>query len=76
VFYDAKRHTHTAQGPAVATVDDDLLWCDGGWPGSCHEHELLTLSEIGEVLDAPRLSPWSTAGFGAGQDPDFHRLPA
>jgi hypothetical protein len=43
VLYDAKRHTHTAQGVAVSTIHGDLLWCDGGWPGSCHEHELLTL---------------------------------
>jgi len=42
VLYDAKRHTHTAQGVAVSTIHGDLLWCDGGWPGSCHEHELLT----------------------------------
>jgi hypothetical protein len=24
---------------------------DGGWPGSCHEHELIELSGLGEVLD-------------------------
>ena len=35
VWYDAKRHAHTAQGLAVSTVWGDLLWCDGGWPGSC-----------------------------------------
>jgi hypothetical protein len=40
VLYDAKRHTHTAQGVAVSTIWGDLLWVDGGWPGSCHEHEL------------------------------------
>jgi DDE superfamily endonuclease len=28
------------------------LWCDGGWPGSCHEHELVTLSGLDEGLDA------------------------
>ena len=39
-LYDAKRHAHTAQGLAVSTIWGDLLWCDGGWPGSCHEHEL------------------------------------
>jgi hypothetical protein len=36
VLYDAKRHTHTAQGLAVSTTYGDLLYCDGGWPGSCH----------------------------------------
>ena len=51
VLYDAKRHTHTAQGLAVSTVYGDLLWCDGGWPGSCHEHELLALAGLGKVLD-------------------------
>jgi hypothetical protein len=40
VLYDAKRRTHTAQGVALSTIHGDLLWCDGGWPGSCHEHEL------------------------------------
>ena len=52
VLYDAKRHTHTAQGLAVSTVHGDLLWVDGGWPGSCHEQELLALSGLGGVLDA------------------------
>jgi hypothetical protein len=56
VLYDAKRHTHTAQGIAVTTVDGDLLWCDGGWPGSCHEHELLALSGVDRVLDAAEVT--------------------
>ena len=30
VLYDAKRHTHTAQGLAVSTVWGDLLWVEGG----------------------------------------------
>jgi hypothetical protein len=34
VLYDAKRHTHTAQGLAVSTIWGDLLWVDGGWPRS------------------------------------------
>jgi hypothetical protein len=29
VLYDAKRHTHTAQGVAVSTIWGDLLWMDG-----------------------------------------------
>jgi DDE superfamily endonuclease len=62
-LYDAKRHTHTAQGLAVTTVDGDLLWCDGGWPGSCHEHELLALSGIGEVLDATEVVTLVDRGF-------------
>jgi DDE superfamily endonuclease len=51
VLYDAKRHTHTAQGLAISTVWGDLLWCDGGWPGSCHEHELLAPAGLGGVLE-------------------------
>jgi hypothetical protein len=52
VLYDAKRHSHTAQGLALSAVHGDLLWLDGGWPGSCHEHELIELSGVGELLDA------------------------
>jgi hypothetical protein len=37
VLYDSQRHAHTAQGLAVSSIWGDLLWCDGGWPGSCHE---------------------------------------
>ena len=38
VLYDAKRHTPSAQGLG-AVHHGDLLWCDGGRPGSRHEHE-------------------------------------
>jgi DDE superfamily endonuclease len=51
VLYDAKRHAHTAQGLALSTVHGDLLWVDGGWPGSCHEQELVALSGLDGVLD-------------------------
>jgi hypothetical protein len=27
------------------------LWVDGGWPGSCHEQELVALSGLDGVLD-------------------------
>jgi hypothetical protein len=63
VLYDAKRHLHTAQGIAVATVHGDLLWCDGGWPGSCHEHELLVVSGIAQVLDATGVAALVDRGF-------------
>jgi hypothetical protein len=63
VWYDAKRHAHTAQGLAVSTVQGDLLWCDGGWPGSCHEHELVTLSGLDEVLDASGVASLLDRGF-------------
>jgi hypothetical protein len=51
VLYDAKRHAHTAQGLALSTVHGDLLLVDGGWPGSCHEQELVALSGLDGVLD-------------------------
>ncbi len=63
VLYDAKRHIHTAQGVAVSTIHGDLLWCDGGWPGSCHEQELLALSGVGGVLDAAGVATIIDRGF-------------
>jgi hypothetical protein len=55
-LYDAKRHTHTSQGVVVSTIHGDLLWCDGGWPGSCHEHES-RLRRITDTLnDVPGLA--------------------
>jgi len=63
VLYDAKRHTHTAQGLALSTIWGDLLWCDGGWPGSCHEQELVELAGLGEVLDAAGVASLLDRGF-------------
>jgi hypothetical protein len=63
VWYDTKRHAHTAQGLAVSTRPGDLLWCDGGWPGSCHEHELVTLPGLDEVLDASGVASLLDRGF-------------
>jgi hypothetical protein len=48
---------------AVSTIWGDLLWCDGGWPGSCHEHELVELSGLGEVLDAASVASLLDRGF-------------
>jgi DDE superfamily endonuclease len=59
----ARRHAHTAQGLAVSTIWGDLLWCDGGWPGSCHEYELVELSGLGEVLDAAGVATVLDRGF-------------
>jgi hypothetical protein len=58
VVYDAKRHAHIAQGLSVSTIWGDLLWCDGGWPGSCHEQELLALSGLDQVLEPPWSPAW------------------
>jgi len=63
VLYDARRHTHTAQGLAVSTIHGDLLWVDGGWPGSCHEQELLALSGLEGVLDDVEVVSLLDRGF-------------
>jgi DDE superfamily endonuclease len=63
VLYDVKRHAHTAQGLAVSTIHGDLLWVDGGWPGSCHGHELVELSGLGEVLDDGEVASLLDRGF-------------
>jgi hypothetical protein len=36
---------------------------DGGWPGSCHEHELIELAGLDQALDG---TP-STTGDGKGE---------
>ena len=58
VLYDAKRHTHTAQGLTVSTIWGDLLWVDGGWPGSCHEHELIKLAALDQAAAPLPVSLW------------------
>jgi DDE superfamily endonuclease len=63
VLDDAKRHAHTAQGLAISTIHGDLLWCDGGWPGSCHEHELLALAGLDHVLDDVEVPSLLDRGF-------------
>jgi hypothetical protein len=63
VLYDGKRHAHTAQGLAVSTIHGDLLWLDGGWPGCCHEHELLELSGLEGVLDGVEVASLLDRGF-------------
>jgi DDE superfamily endonuclease len=63
VLDDAKRRTHAAQGVALSTIHGDLLWCDGGWPASCHEHELLEVSGVRAVLDATGVTALVDRGF-------------
>ena len=63
VLYDAKRHANTAQGLAVSTIHGDLLWCDGGWPGSCHEHELIQLAGLEGALDGVEVDSLLDRGF-------------
>jgi hypothetical protein len=63
VLYDCKRHSHTAQALAVSTIHGDLLWVDGGWPGSCHEHELIQLAGLEGVLDGVEVASLLDRGF-------------
>ena len=63
VVDDAKRHAHTAQGLAISTIHGDLLWCDGGWPGSCHEHELIQLAGLEGMLDEVEVASLLDRGF-------------
>jgi hypothetical protein len=63
VLYDAKRHAHTAQGLALSTVHGDLLWVDGGWPGSCHEQELIKLAGLDNALDQVEVASLLDRGF-------------
>ena len=63
VLYDAKRHNHTAQGLAVSIIWGDLLWVDGGWPGCCHEHELISLAGLDRVLDDVKVASLLDRGF-------------
>ena len=63
VLYDAKRHSHTAQGLAISTIHGDLLWLDGGWPGSCHEHELIQLAGLQGLLDDVEVASLLDRGF-------------
>jgi hypothetical protein len=63
VLYDAKLHSHTAQGLAVSTIHGDLLWVDGGWPGSCHEHELIQLAGLDQLLVSVEVPSLLDRGF-------------
>ena len=62
MLYDAKRHTHTAQGLALSTVHGDLLWLDC-WPGSCHEQEALELAGLDNALDQVEVASLVDRGF-------------
>jgi hypothetical protein len=50
-------------GVALSTIHGDLRWGDGGWPGSCHEHELLEVWGVGAVLDAAGVTAPADRGF-------------
>jgi DDE superfamily endonuclease len=76
VLYDPKRHAHTAQGLSVSTVWGGLLWLDGGWPGSCHEHELLALAGLEGALDNVEVVSLLDRGFqGMAKDREHWHAP-
>ena len=56
----------------VSTIWGDLLWCDGGWPGSCHEHELLELAGLQGVLDTSGVASIVDRGFRGLAKPREH----
>ena len=72
VLYDAKRHTHTAQGVAISTIHGDLLWLAGGWPGGCHEQELLALAGPDDMLDRVEVTSLLDRGFRGVAKPCEH----
>jgi hypothetical protein len=72
LVYDAKRHTHTAQGLAVSTIWGDLLWVDGGWPGNCHEHERIQLAGLQGALDGVEVASLLDRGFCGMAKPRQH----
>jgi DDE superfamily endonuclease len=72
VLDDAKRHTHTAQGLALSTVHGDLLWVDGGWPGSCQDHELIRLAGLDNALDQVEVASLLDRGFRGMAKPRGH----
>jgi hypothetical protein len=47
----------------VSTIHGDLLWVDGGWPGSCHEHELIQLAGLDQLLDSVEVPSLLDRGF-------------
>jgi DDE superfamily endonuclease len=56
----------------VSTIWGDLLWVDGGWPGSCHEHELLALSGLAGALDQVEVASLLDRGFRGLARPREH----
>jgi hypothetical protein len=65
VLYDAKRHSHTAQGLAVSTIWGDLLWCDGAGRAAATSTSSSSCPALAECwTPAAPLACW-TGGFGA-----------
>ena len=69
VVYDAKRHTHTAQGLSVSTIWGDLLWCDGAGPAAATSTSSSSCRGLaGCWTPAASRACW-TGGFGAWPSP-------
>lgn len=62
-LYDVKRSAHTAQGFAICNSSGDLLWVDGGWPGSTPEPHMLTYSGVDTVLTNTGVLTLADRGF-------------
>jgi hypothetical protein len=60
------------EGLAISTIDGDLLWLDGGWPGSCHEQELIGLAGVGAALDGAEIASLLDRGFRGMAKPREH----
>src|SRR4029453_18967186 len=63
VLYDAKRHTHTAQGLALATVHGDLLWLDGGWGAAATSRSCSPWRGLEDALDRVQVVSLLDRGF-------------
>jgi hypothetical protein len=48
------------------------LWVDGGWPGSCHEHELIELAGLDGALDGADIASLLDRGFRGLAKPREH----
>ncbi len=69
VLDDAKRHAHTRPGCAAVDRLGRPAVVRRGWPGSCHEHELLDRSGLDQVLDAAGVASLLDRGLEAWPSP-------
>lgn len=49
-MWDVHHHQHGVHALVVCDVHGDLLWVDGGWPGQCHELDVIERSGVASVL--------------------------
>jgi hypothetical protein len=65
-LYEAKRHTHTAQGLAPSTIHGDLLGCDGGWLPRARAGGLAGPAQVRDVAGVASLLDRGIPGPGQG----------